>query len=280
MARSIALIAHSSRSDIYSSILSFKKYMKAAGIEVVDARAHANLSRTELIAVFGGDGTILWAAERARGLRKPILGINYGHVGFLAEVDRDSLRNVADAIIAREWSVDERMTVDLTVEYPTGKTVCGWALNEAAIAKAPPSRMIGVDVAVDGHGVSSFKTDGILISTPTGSTGYNFSAGGPIVWPDVQAMVLVPVAAHALFTRPMVVAPNSVLTVRISEDTAAVTCDGRRTLPLARGSVLSVTRGSENVRLARLNDAPFSERLVAKFQLPVTGWRAQGGDES
>ncbi|KGF06413.1 NAD kinase [Arcanobacterium sp. S3PF19] len=280
MARSIALIAHSSRSDIYSSILSFKKYMKAAGIEVVDARAHADLSRTELIAVFGGDGTILWAAERARGLRKPILGINYGHVGFLAEVDRDSLRNVADAIIAREWSVDERMTVDLTVEYPTGKTVCGWALNEAAIAKAPPSRMIGVDVAVDGHGVSSFKTDGILISTPTGSTGYNFSAGGPIVWPDVQAMVLVPVAAHALFTRPMVVAPNSVLTVRISEDTAAVTCDGRRTLPLARGSVLSVTRGSENVRLARLNDAPFSERLVAKFQLPVTGWRVQGGDES
>ena len=226
-----------------------------------------------MLVVFGGDGTILLGAELVRGANVPILGINYGHVGFLAEVDDASQPGVVEAIRDKRIHVDARMTIDVTVTNPHGEITRNWALNEVSVEKCPPARMIETDLAVDGREVSSFKTDGILFATPTGSTGYNFSAGGPIVWPNVEAMMLVPVAAHALFTRPMVTSPNSVLQVRNRAEQALVTCDGRRVITAPAGSTITATKGIEPVLLARLDDAPFSKRLVAKFQLPVEGWR-------
>ncbi|QOR44758.1 NAD kinase [Trueperella pecoris] len=254
---------------------------RVARDRLVDAGAQAfwvdeepdQLACADLLLVVGGDGTILRAAELARPFETPILGINFGHVGFLAEEDPSEFAQVVRAIVRKEWTVDTRLTIDVTVLYPDGHTASDWALNEASVEKGPNARMIEANIGVDGLGLSSFKADAVVLSTPTGSTAYSFSAGGPIVWPDVQALLLTPIAAHALFARPLVVSKDSTLEVRLRSDNAVVWFDGRRTLEAPEGSFITAVKGEHPVRLARLNDSPFSGRLVRKFHLPVDGWR-------
>lgn len=279
MRREIAIVTHESHAAVIASAQTFRADLLRAGLaaHIVNSRAEVRaLDPPELLVVIGGDGTILRAAEIVHGLGIPIMGINYGHVGFLAEVDPSSQPEVVAAIAERRWSVEQRMTLDVAVRDSAGNVTKSWALNEVSIEKGFGSRMIETDIGVDGEPVSSFKTDSVLLSTPTGSTAYNFSAGGPIVWPDVEAIVLTPIAAHALFTRPMVVGPSSVLEVQIRADDALLWCDGRRQIPAPVGSAVRVTKGTYPVLLARLSDDPFSQRLVKKLQLPVHGWRAQG----
>ncbi|NCD19116.1 MAG: NAD kinase [Actinobacteria bacterium] len=230
----------------------------------------------DLVLVLGGDGTILHATELVRGRPIPLLGVNFGHVGFLAEADPESLADVVTRVVSGDYTVDERMTVELEVTTPDGATTTGWALNEAALLKMDRARMIEVAFGVDGRAVSSFGCDGLVIATPTGSTAYAFSGGGPIVWPDVEALLVVPIAAHALFSRPLVVGPDSELTVlldTVHHSDGEIWCDGRRRIPAPHGTVMTVRRSPEPVLLARLTDTPFSGRLVAKFSLPVHGWR-------
>lgn len=232
----------------------------------------------ELVIVLGGDGTILRAAELARGHDAPLVGINLGHVGFLAESERDDVEHVVARAAERDYVVEERLTLDVSVRRPDrDEPERGWAINEATIEKAGSrARMLEVVIGVDGRGLSSFGCDGVVISTPTGSTAYAFSAGGPIVWPDVAALLMIPIAAHALFARPLVVGPDSHLAVEVmarSAMSATVWCDGRRRLAAPPGSHVEVSRGAEPVRFARLSQAPFSHRLVQKFDLPTSGWR-------
>ena len=279
MERKIALVTHENR-DVSQSVDAFLSALSDRGIDARvanDPSEMAKMKDAELVVVVGGDGTILRAAEMVREFAIPILGINYGHVGFLAEVDPSSTPEVVEAIANRAWTVDQRMTIDIQVQLPDGTIYDDWALNEVSIEKAPFSRMIETDLGVDGRPVSSFKTDTVLLSTPTGSTAYNFSAGGPIVWPDVEAIVLTPIAAHALFTRPMVLGPGSQAQVHIRADNAVIWCDGRRVIEAPEGSTVTARKGTHPILLARIDDAPFSERLVVKFHLPVEGWR--GGND-
>lgn len=232
----------------------------------------------ELVIVLGGDGTILRAAELARGHDAPLVGINLGHVGFLAESERDDVEHVVARAAERDYVVEERLTLDVAVRRPDRDGVGrGWAINEATVEKAGSrARMLEVVIGVDGRGLSSFGCDGVVMATPTGSTAYAFSAGGPVVWPDVQALLMIPIAAHALFARPLVVGPDSHLAVEVlarSAMAATVWCDGRRRLDAPPGSHIEVARGAEPVRFARLSQAPFSHRLVQKFDLPTSGWR-------
>jgi NAD+ kinase len=150
-----------------------------------------------------------------------------------------------------------------------------WALNEASVEKAARERMLEVVIEVDGRPVSGFGCDGVVCATPTGSTAYAFSAGGPVVWPEVEALLMVPISAHALFAKPLVTSPDSVLAVEVQHSTlqGVLWCDGRRTVPLPPGARIEVRRGAVPVRLARLHHASFTDRLVAKFALPVAGWR-------
>ena len=157
-----------------------------------------------------------------------------------------------------------------------------WALNEATVEKASRERMLEVVIEVDGRPLSSFGCDGVVMSTPTGSTAYSFSAGGPIVWPSLDALLLVPLSAHALFARPLVVGADSSLAVEIlarSDGTAVLWADGRRAYDLPPGARVVSRRSSVPVRLARLHSGPFTDRLVNKFNLPVTGWRGPIGRE-
>ncbi|MGB5112374.1 MAG: NAD kinase [Mycobacterium sp.] len=245
-------------------------------VEVVDADEQA-AEGCELVLALGGDGTFLRAAELARNVEIPVLGLNLGRIGFLAEAETEALDDVLDHVIARDYRVEERMTLDIVVRE--GGTVLdrGWALNEASLEKGPRLGVLGVVLEVDGRPVSSFGCDGVLVSTPTGSTAYAFSAGGPILWPDLEAILVVPNNAHALFARPMVTSPNASIAIEIEAggNDAMVFCDGRRKMVVPAGARLEVTRCSTSLKWVRLDSAPFTDRLVRKFRLPVTGWRGQ-----
>lgn len=245
------------------------------GVEVV-ADPGAAAATCELVVVIGGDGTILRAAELTRGSGAPLLGVNLGHVGFLAEAEPDDVASTIDAVVRGAYSIEDRLTLDVRV-FRGGELVAQtFALNEASVEKASRERMIEMVLEIDGRPLSRWGCDGVVLATPTGSTAYNFSAGGPVVWPGVEALLMVPISAHALFARPMVVAPTSVLAVEVLDRPAGagvLWCDGRRTVDLPPGARIEVRRDERPVRLARLHDAPFADRLVAKFGLTVEGWR-------
>lgn len=290
--RCIFVLAHTGREDARDVARQFCKALRQHGLGVRLLREEAeelglddvetvecnerSTAGCELALVIGGDGTILRAAELTRGAGTPVLGVNLGHVGFLAEAEHDDVEFTIDAIVHRRYTADERLTLDVTV-YQGGELVARtWALNEASVEKAARERMIEVVVEVDGRPLSRWGCDGVVCATPTGSTAYNFSAGGPIVWPTVEALLIVPISAHALFARPMVVAPTSVLAVEVlarNDGAGVLWCDGRRTVELPPGARIEVRRGRNPVHLVRLHQAPFTDRLVAKFDLPVTGWR-------
>ena len=252
--------------------------MRALGveIEVVDADERA-AEGCELVLVLGGDGTFLRAAELARNVEIPVLGVNLGRIGFLAEAEADHIDTVLEHVIKRNYRVEERMTLDVVVRAD-GKVIDrGWALNEASLEKGPRLGVLGAVIEVDGRPVSAFGCDGVLVATPTGSTAWAFSAGGPIVWPDLEAILVVPNNAHALFARPMVTSPHATIAIEIEADghDALVFCDGRREMVVPAGGRLEVTRCGTPLRWVRLDSAPFTDRLVRKFRLPVTGWRGQ-----
>jgi NAD+ kinase len=230
----------------------------------------------ELVVVIGGDGTILRAAELAHDSGTPLLGVNLGHIGFLAEAEYDDVSATIDAIVERRYTAEDRLTIDVSVLRDGELVWRDFALNEASVEKAARERMLEVVVEVDGRPLSRWGCDGVVCATPTGSTAYNFSAGGPVVWPGVEALLMVPISAHALFARPLVVAPTSVLAVEViapAEAAGVLWCDGRRSLELPPGARIEVRRGERPVRLVRLHEAPFTDRLVAKFGLSVEGWR-------
>jgi NAD+ kinase len=242
---------------------------------VVPSDEHA-ASDADVVVVLGGDGTVLRAAERARASEAPLFGVNLGHVGFLAEAESEDLSAVVAAIVHRQWFVEERMTLDVRVLAEGEIVHRTWALNEVALEKRSRSLMVDVMVEVDGRPLSRWGCDGVVCATPTGSTAYAFSAGGPVVWPEVSAMLVVPLSAHALFARPLVVSPTSVVAFEVGNHTAAVlAADGRRIVDVDSDSRIEVRQGTRPVRFARLATAPFTDRLVAKFELPVEGWRGR-----
>ena len=295
--RSILVVAHAHRAETVAAaerVVAALRAARARPVLATDDRdqlvdAGASLSdvallgvdvpvpHVELAIVLGGDGTILRAAELVRDGRAPVLGINMGHVGFLAETERDDMDEAVRRVIAREYEVEERMALQVRVKDSGDSVVYEtWALNEATVEKASRERMLEVVVEIDGRPLSTFGCDGMVVSTPTGSTAYNFSAGGPVIWPTVEAIAVVPLSAHALFAKPLVVGPEHAVAIEVLERTNAAAilwCDGRRSHDLAPGARVVVRRSDRPVRLARLHPAQFTDRLVRKFRLPVEGWR-------
>lgn len=285
--RNILVVAHTGRADTVAAARRVIDALRAAGANPVLASGDQNESidvdprDLELAIVLGGDGTILRAAELVRGSDAPVLGINMGHVGFLAEIERDDMDDAVRRVIERDYEVEERLALSVRVKDADGAVVFDtWALNEATVEKASRERMIEVVIEIDGRPLSSFGCDGMVVSTPTGSTAYNFSAGGPVIWPGVEAIAVVPLSAHALFARPLVVSPDAAVAIEVAERTSGIGvlwCDGRRSHDLPPGARVVVRRSSHPVRLARLHPTAFTERLVRKFQLPVEGWRGAAG---
>lgn len=292
--RSVLLVVHTGRSDIRGLARHLITRLNELGFEVrispteaADVAEGGALSPVSLLEasqiakdaevalVLGGDGTFLRAAEYARNAGIPLLGVNLGHVGFLAETEVDALDATVTAIVEGSYQVEERFTLQVTATLDGEVIAEDWALNEASVEKGNREKLLEVAVSVDDRPLLRFGCDGVICATPTGSTAYAFSVGGPIVWPNVEAMLLVPNAAHALFQRPLVVAPNSQIDIDLigADQPGLLSCDGRRTYPLPPGTRLRVERSAQTVSIARPHPTPFGERLVAKFQLPVRSFR-------
>jgi NAD+ kinase len=295
--RRILLVAHPRRAEAQELAGEAVARLHAAGIEVavlpeeaeavhlmhnpnvVEADPEDPARDCELVCVLGGDGTILRGAALSRGTDAPLLGVNLGHVGFLAEAEREDLQETVEHIVARDYQVEERTTLEVRAQHEGQLIASGWALNEVTVEKAARERMLELILEIDGRPLSTWGCDGVVMATPTGSTAYAFSAGGPVVWPDVEAMLVVPISAHALFARPLVVGPRSHLAVEVLPDTegaGVLWCDGARMVELPQGARIDVRRSQTPVRLARLTTSPFTDRLVAKFDLSVAGWRGTG----
>ncbi len=293
MTRSVLLLAHTGRQKTADAARRVVRRLQAAGVQVrVLAEEAEDIGLTgisvchasnaaagaELVLVLGGDGTILRAAELSRDAGVPLLGVNLGRVGFLAEAESQDLDQTIERVLAQDYGVEERLTLDVVVHAGGVQTGAGWALNEASVEKAARERMLEIVLEVDGRPLSRWGCDGVVAASPTGSTAYAFSAGGPVVWPTVAALLVVPISAHALFARPLVIAPSSVIAVEVlpSGAEAVLNCDGRRTLPLPHGTRVEVRRGGRPVLLARTPDPrTFTDTLVEKFDLPVEGWRGR-----
>ncbi len=296
--RNIALALHVQRPDAVAAATEFVDavggrddiavWLRPEAIELVrpqlthDVELHAyepgDGHDLELVVVFGGDGTILRAAEWALPLQVPILGVNLGHVGFLAELEPSQLDELVERVLHKRYRVEERLCLQVVLrDRPDGEVLWqSYAINEVSLEKAARERMVEVLVEIDGHPLQRWGTDGVLVATPTGSTAYAFSAQGPVMWPDLDALLVVPLLAHALFARPLVLSPTSVVTIEMlsgQSSGAVLWCDGRRSVDVARGNEVEVRRLEQRLRLARLDASPFVERLVRKFQLPVQGWR-------
>jgi NAD+ kinase len=286
MKRQVLLVVNPTREEARSGALSLAQQLKARDISVFQALStegdhiagipvrenSTSINDFELVIVLGGDGTMLRSAEMVRSSNVPLLGVNLGHVGFLAEIEKNSLDEIADQVAAKNFTVESRMVLSFA-HNRAGKVIStGWALNDLVIEKQNP-RMIEVFLEIDGRPLSKWGCDGVLCATPTGSTAYAFSAGGPVVWPEVAALVLLPLSAHALFAKPMVISPSSNIQITLLSDEALLTADGFRSEEIQSGDSISITKDLESVNLARLGSAPFADRLVAKFKLPVEGWR-------
>lgn len=275
MTKKVLLVCHPDRSDVTEAAALLRQ--EAAAVDLMVDDNPLSGEAPDLVLALGGDGTILAAGRYARQFDVPLLGINFGRMGFLADTSRYSLAEAIRRIRTDRYFVDTRMTLDVDIVRPDGTVVSDWALNEAVVLHADMAHPAGMVFAVDGQDVSTYGADGIILATPTGSTAYSFSAGGPVVWPDTEAIVMAPLAAHGLFTRPLVVSPKSLLEVGILEDNRSapeVWMDGLHSITAPAGSVVRVRRGKRPVTLAHLDNRPFSERLVSKFSLPVSGWRA------
>ncbi len=297
--RRILLITHTGRKAAVDVARRLTKSLQAAGIEVVapeqEQRELAQGAESdrygpgpsvlsagaatgaELVVVVGGDGTILRAAEFAYEEAIPMLGLNLGHVGFLAEVESTGADAVLDAVIKRDYRVEERLVLRVRAWRENDLLWDNWALNEAAIVKQDAHGMIDVLLEIDAHPLSRWGCDGVVVATPTGSTAYTWSLGGPVVWPEVRALLVAPISAHALFSRSLVVDPNSKVALEIAPSSpgASILCDGQRAFALEPGDRVEATESGTPLYFARLREADFTDRIVAKFRLPIDGWRGR-----
>ena len=277
---SVLLVIHPTRNEALNTGKELAKLLREQNLDVYatikldGAKEFDESSKVDLAVVLGGDGTMLRASEIFRGKKLPILGINLGHVGFLAEIERPSLSDIASAITNGSFEIEERMSLSYQLLRGGNVLQSGWALNEVTIERND-HQMIDLFVQIDHRPLSRWWCDAVICATPTGSTAYAYSAGGPVVWPEVDALVLLPLAAHALFTRPMVISPRSEIVIDIESESADLNADGIRRTKLQKNDRVVLTSDKEDVLLAHIKPAAFADRLVAKFKLPVEGWRGE-----
>lgn len=282
--RSCAFLINPSRPEAIAAAQELAPLLSTAGfslytisdvsIEGIKKVSAEELPEIEIAVVLGGDGTILRAAEVTLSRKIPLLGINLGQVGFLAEVDRPSVQAIADSIIDKSYVSESRMVLKFALERDGKEISHGWALNEVTVER-DGTTMVELFVEIDRRPLSHWGCDGVICSTPTGSTAYAFSAGGPVLWPEIEALVLLPISAHALFSRPMVVSPKSEIIVTVESSEALLSADALRKIPLKAGDRVIITRDEQTIKLSHVSSTLFTDRLVAKFKLPVEGWRGE-----
>ena len=254
LARSLTRLLHTERRGAIAEADIAAK-IGAEGVE-----RHHLADKADLIVVLGGDGTMLGVARLIAGKPIPILGVNLGGLGFLTEITIEEARDTLARIIAGDYEVDQRITLEADVDRgSTGKIEHFRALNDVVIVKREMGRMLDMNVIADRQPVCSYRADGLIVATPTGSTGYALSAGGPIVFPNLRVLVLAPICPHTLSNRPVVLPDSFELEMRVKTDDngAMLTCDGQESAALNPIDTIRVRRGKHPVSLVRSSHAYF-----------------------
>lgn len=286
----VLVVTHPLREDVAELAEKLAAALRAAGVAVkICSGATQSLLRpdalrvgddvtgdtADLVLALGGDGTVLRSAKIAAAADVPLLGVNFGKVGFLAEAETGELETVVQRLLDGEYTVEERTALTVAATGTDGEAKVSWAFNDIAVEKAEPARMLELFIEIDGTRIARYGCDGVLIASPTGSTAHAMSAGGPVVWPDVDALVVVPMNAHALFAKPMVVHSTSEIRIGVESvgTEGALIADGKELTRLTAGGTVTIRRSKRPVKLVRMSDQPFASRLVSKLSLPVDGWR-------
>lgn len=233
---------------------------------LADRGIQADESSTEadLVLAVGGDGTMLSAVAIALELDVPVLGFNLGTIGFLTAADPNDLGDVVRRLESGDYSVEERMTIAATIG---GRTTVG--VNDVVIEKVDSQRLIELNVDIDGGRFVTYRADGLIVATPTGSTAYSFSAGGPLVSPALKALVLTPVAAHSLFSRSLVITPDEEIVVRVTKDRLVkVSVDKTDMGQVGPGDTVAIRRGGRAAKFVALEELSFTGLVRDKFKLP------------
>lgn len=264
--RSVLIVTKPKQADVAQVAGELVQWLKAKGVEASLSPDAAPTA--ELAVVLGGDGTLLAAARLLDDHQVPIVAINYGGLGFLTEVTLDQMYPDLERVLAGEFVAENRMMVDLSL-LRTGEQIPRHrALNDVVINKGTVSRMIELEARVDGQYVSRFRADGLIVSTPTGSTAYNLSAGGPIIFPTISAMVVTPICSHTLTNRPIVLPGTVVIEITLctAQDDVYVTVDGQVGLKLQMGDRLVVRKSDTSVRLVAPVDKNYFDVLRGKLK--------------
>jgi NAD+ kinase len=243
---------------------------RSSALPEADGRPSDPADPPQLVMSFGGDGTFLRAARVARQVDAPVIGVNVGRLGFLAEIDPQAVPEVLPVLASGRFSIEDRSTLEVTVRSPAGDIVSrGWALNDVAVEKVARQRLVRLEVTIGTTPFASVAADAVIVATSTGSTAYALSAGGPIVNPSLDAMLIVPVAPHSLFDRTVVTDLGDLVTVSVGEDQdgALVSTDGMDPVVVAPGGSVVVEGGARPVRVARVGDPDFFGRVRRTFRL-------------
>ncbi len=222
----------------------------------------------DLAIALGGDGTLLEAARKAAVYQIPVLGINLGHLGFLAEVEKHEIESCLHDLLTGAYTIENRMMLRAVITRPGGKTVTFDALNDIVISRGKSTRLIDVNLYIDNQFVDDYKADGMIVATPTGSTAYSMSAGGPILDPAARSFVLTPICPHKLYARTIVVPDIREITMTIHSDIArsvVVSCDGQLSTPFSEGDVLTLKRSDYTARLINIHGDRFYRVLQHKL---------------
>ena len=270
----LALVLHPTRTDAPALAASVVAAALEQGFEVSvsasdSGRVPGTIERkdgdlaADFVVAVGGDGTVLEAAHQARDAGLPVVGVNAGNVGFLAEIQPDQVSQALQAIAAGQYTVTERMTLEAKTPESTFSV-----LNDVVVEKDESQHIVRIRVLADGEELMEYRADGVIVATPTGSTAYSFSAGGPLVDPELEAVSVTAVAPHTLFGRPLLFAPSTTLRLEVAGDRSArLNGDGRDYGLLDPGGWVEISRGEAKIRLMRLHPENFAAAVKRKFHL-------------
>ncbi|MBN1957979.1 MAG: NAD(+)/NADH kinase [Desulfuromonadales bacterium] len=280
MVKKIGIYAKKNHPDVEQIAIEICERFRREGIEVLledrlaeligQINGHAGEDipeQVDLIIVLGGDGTLISVARQVGGLNVPIVGVNLGRLGFLTEVTRDELPQMLEVLISGEYQVSDRMMLDAAI-LRDGQVVGQYTvLNDVVINKGALARIIDLDTYVDGRLLSSYKADGLIVATPTGSTGYNLAAGGPIIYPEINSLMISPICPHMLTNRPIVLWSRSVIEidVKFEDDVVFFTADGQVGRKLLPGDRVQVRRSEARTRLVNSPSKDYFEILRTKL---------------
>jgi NAD+ kinase len=263
----IGLIGNSEKAACAKIVRKAASLIARAGRRaIVDSDTAALARKVDLLLVFGGDGTMLRAARDIAGSATPLLGINIGGLGFLTAVPSDGLPGALNHVWRGEFKYESRALIEVNGRC-NGKPISEMALNDIVVSRGAVSRLIGLDVSVDGELVTHYRCDGLIISSPTGSTAYSLSAGGAVIFPTADVFALTPICPHALSNRSIILPLASVIRVKATSPSLAtiLSVDGQVVAEIEAGDIVTVRRSRRTIRLMHLADSSFSEALRRKL---------------